>query len=330
MWRATCSITVFLTASIAWAHHSPARFITDQVVVVQGDIVDFDWRNPHVYLTVRDKVGSDWLVEANSTANLTRVGWTRDSLKIGEAITFRANPNRDAAKTHVSLISITKENGENMAGRMGDGSAYGADSVASTSSLTGVWQGIPGQAFGMLFAMIDHPLTEKGAAAKSAFNESMDPITECITWPTPRLSMWSAFYLLEFDVSEDTIILRSEFDNTERVIHMDGRGHPEAGVRTNQGHSIGWWEGDTLVVETTLFADHRSPVADGIPSGSQKHVVERFSLTEDGTQLVVDLLVEDPEFLAKPFSGQLDWHYSPHLEMLTFECIPEVSGRFVQ
>lgn len=330
MWRTMCLIGIFLSASVAWSHHSPARFKTDQVVVVQGDVVEVDWRNPHVYVTVKDSDGTDWLVEANSTANLSRVGWSRDSLSAGDAITFRANPNRDATKTHVSLISITKSDGTDMAGRMGNGSAYAATSVESTSSLTGVWQGNPSQAFGMLFAMIDHPLTEKGAAAKSAYDESMDPITECITWPTPRLAMWSAFYLVELEVDENAIYFRSEFDNAERIIHMDGRGHPESADLTNQGHSVGWWEGETLVVDTTLFANNRSPVADGIPSGSQKHVVEKYTLNEDGTGLVVDLFVEDPEFLAEPFGGRLNWQYSPHLEMLTFECVPEVSSRFVQ
>lgn len=330
MWRTICLIGLFLSTSAAWSHHSPARFKTDQVVVVQGDVVEVDWRNPHVYVTVKDSDGTDWLVEANSTSNLTRVGWSRDSLSAGDAITFRANPNRDAAKTHVSLISITKSDGTDMAARMGNGSAYAPNSATSTSTLAGVWQGDPAQAFGMLFAMIAHPLTEKGAAARSEFDESMDPITECITWPTPRLAMWSAFYLVEFELGDDTIYFRSEFDNAERIIYMDGRGRPEAAEPTNQGHSIGWWEEGTLVVDTTLFADNRSPVADGIPSGSQKHVVERYSLNKDGTGLIVDLLVEDPEFLAEPFAGRLDWQYSPHLEMLTFECDPEVSSRFVQ
>jgi len=330
MWRPVCLSGLLLIASVSWAHHSPARFKTDQVVVVQGDVVEVDWRNPHVYFTVRDGGGIDWLVEANSTANLSRVGWSRDSLKTGDAISFRANPNRDAAKTHVSLISITKSDGTDMAGRMGNGSAYAATSNPPATSLNGVWQGNPAQAFGMLFAMIDHPLTEKGAAAKAAYDESIDPITECITWPTPRLSMWSAFYLVEIEVAENAAYLRSEFDNTERVIHLDGRGHPENAEPTSQGHSIGRWEDGALVVDTTLFAANRSPVADGIPSGRQKHVVERFTLNEDGAGLVVDLFVEDPEFLAEPFEGKLDWQYSPHLEMLTFECVPEVSGRFVQ
>jgi hypothetical protein len=50
-------------------------------------------------------------------------------------------------------------------------------------------------------------------------------------------------------------------------------------VWTQRGHSIGWWEGNTLVVDTTHFAFHRSSSLDGVPSGAQKHVVERYTLT---------------------------------------------------
>ena len=58
------------------------------------------------------------------------------------------------------------------------------------------------------------------------------------------------------------------FYHTERVIYLDGRAHPNDGERSNQGHSIGWWVGETLVVDTALFADHRSTIPNlGIPGG---------------------------------------------------------------
>ena len=102
---------------------------------------------------------------------------------------------------------------------------------------------------------------------------------------------------------------------------MDGREHPENVERTLQGHSIGWWEGDTLVVDTRLLADHRAGNGfSGVPSGSQKHVVERFSLSEDGTHAIVDVIIEDPEYLAEPFTGQTTMVYSPQLQLYTYDC----------
>ncbi len=324
------SVVLMALATSAFAHHSPARFQTDQVVAVQGTVVAFDWRNPHVYLTIEDDDGAEWLMEANATSILRRNGWARESFSQGDVVTVRANPNRDPARTHASLISVIAADGTEFSGRSGNRNAVGTDPDARADSPAGVWRGEPSLAFRMLFAMIDHPLTEKGAAARDAYDESMDPVASCVPWPTPRLVAWNAFYLVELDIGEQEIRFRSEFDNVERIIHMDGRPHPKNGERTNQGHSIGWWEDGTLVVDTRLFADSRSPVADGIPSGEQKHVIERYTLTEDGRRMTVDLFVEDPEYLAEPFTGQVIWHYAPHLDMLRFDCDPEVAGRFIQ
>jgi hypothetical protein len=112
---------------------------------------------------------------------------------------------------------------------------------------------------------------------------------------------------------------------------MDGA-HPGDGERTLQGHSIGWWEGETLVVDTVDFADHRSPYGSGtgIPSGAEKHVVERYRLSDDGTHALVDIVLEDPEYLAEPVTAQFVWRYSPHFEMLQLGCDREIAMRSTQ
>ena len=323
-------VTMFLLlASVAsFAHHSPARFSDDQIVSVFGTVVRFDWKNPHVYLVVNDANDREWLFEANATSNLRRNGWSRDTFKPGDEVTVRAMANRDPDKTHAMLISAIDAQGTVMAGRVA--SDVVDPKTITNTDLNGVWRGDPRMAFNMLFGMIDHPVTEEAATARSTYDESMDPITECVTWPTPRLVAWGAFYLVELEVHEDVVLFRSEFDRLERKIYIDGRSHPENGVRTSQGHSIGWWEGSTLVVDTTLFADSISPVADGVPSGPKKHVVEKYTLSADGSQTDIEIFVEDPDFLAEPFNGKLVWYFSPNLEMLPFDCDPETSRRFVQ
>ena len=127
----------------------------------------------------------------------------------------------------------------------------------------------------------------------------------------------------EIDIVEDRIFIRSEFFNVERTVYMDGRGHPENAERTNQGHSIGAWEGDVLVVDTTLFTDGRTGNGGCIPSGAQKHVSERYELNEDRTRLMIEYIVEDPEYLASPTMGGNFWDYAPDREMLSFPCDPE-------
>jgi len=58
-------------------------------------------------------------------------------------------------------------------------------------------------------------------------------------------------------------------------------------------------------------------------------VVETYTLSGDGTQLLVDVFVEDPEYMAETFTGSVVLNYSPHLEMLSLDCDPEVAGRFL-
>ena len=110
-------------------------------------------------------------------------------------------------------------------------------------------------------------------------------------------------------------------------MYMDGRGHPE-GERYQEGHSIGRWEGDVLVVDTQNFTDHRSPYQNGIPSGAQKHVVERYQLTEDRTGMVVEFMLEDPEYVLEPMTHTRELIYSPQADMSRFDCDPESARRF--
>ena len=84
-------------------------------------------------------------------------------------------------------------------------------------------------------------------------------------------------------------------------------------------------EGDVLVVDTTLFADHPSANGSGVPSGARKHLVERYALSEDGTRLIVDFVMEDPEFMIEPFSARKELLFAPQLELLTYDCDPDLS-----
>jgi hypothetical protein len=112
---------------------------------------------------------------------------------------------------------------------------------------------------------------------------------------------------------------------------MDGRRHPTNGVRTIQGHSIGHWEGRTLVIDTTLFAEHRSPIPNfGVPSGPDKHVVERLKLADSGKTVLVEFVMEDPDYLAAPIVAEYTWHYAPHLEMFKVECERDIARKYLE
>ena len=111
---------------------------------------------------------------------------------------------------------------------------------------------------------------------------------------------------------------------------MDGRGHPDNSERFHLGHSTGRWEGNLLVVDTTNFADNRSPYQNGVPSGAQKHVVERYRpMGEDGARMELQFVLEDPEYIVGSMTHSRELVYSPQTDMSPFNCDPEATRRFL-
>jgi len=300
------------------------------VVAVQGTVTRFEWSNPHVYIYMEaegDGGGSvQWEIETDAIAILARNGWTADLVEPGDVVTVRGNPGKEPGARHALLVEIRMTDGRVLAPRR---HVDAPRAVARAEDISGVWE-LPTDYgdFNQRWAAVE--LTEKGAAARAEYDSRLHrPAAKCIATSSPGVLIMP--FLNEIELGEEIVTMRSEFFNSERTIYVDGRAHPENGERTNQGHSIGWWEGEVLVVDTRLFEDHRAPIRgpnEGVPSGAQRHVVERFHLSEDRTRLIVDFVVEDPEYLGEPFSGSLELYYAPELEMLGFNCDPESIERY--
>jgi len=88
---------------------------------------------------------------------------------------------------------------------------------------------------------------------------------------------------------------------TSRRIHMDMGSHPANLEPSNSGHSIGHWEGDTLIVDTVGFA--AGMLVPPTPNSEQLHVVERFALNTENFSLHRDWTATDPVYLEEPFEG---------------------------
>jgi len=97
-----------------------------------------------------------------------------------------------------------------------------------------------------------------------------------------------------------------------------------------QGHSIGHWEGDTLVVETTNFKEHPMGFSAALPSSSQKRLTERFRLSPDRKNLIYSGVVEDPVYLTRAVEWSGQWQYRPNMPHSNEKCDLEVARRFLK
>ena len=97
-----------------------------------------------------------------------------------------------------------------------------------------------------------------------------------------------------------------------------------------QGFSTGRWEGKTLVVDTTQFAEHPEGNALGLPSSLRKHLVERFSLTDDRKQINYEFELEDPEWFTAPVKQSVLWDYRPELKPSGEKCDVDAASRFLK
>jgi hypothetical protein len=99
---------------------------------------------------------------------------------------------------------------------------------------------------------------------------------------------------------KDHVVVFNEMIHDARVVPIDGRPHPPASVRRYLGDSVGKWEGDTLVVDTTNFTDKTN-----FRGASDKmHLVERFSRVDNDT-LLYEFTIDDPSSFTRPWSVQL-------------------------
>ena len=335
---ATAISVAFLGAfTDASAHHSSATFNEEVRMSIEGTIVDVDWVNPHVYLWIEapNEAGElvTWEVEGQSPAFFRRLGWAREDFAPGTRYSVTGSPHRDPERVALLLNFIepagqaTPEDEQTpfLAALMAT-----PENVQPATSIAGTWvTTINPETIGTTFTSESMDLTERGRAAVDSYVEAEEnPGLECVPYPAPTMMIVPDIKSIE--VSEDVVVIRGEFDGSERMVHLDRADH-EGTAPSAHGDSIGHFEGDALVIDTTNFAPHRAALADGIPSSPAKHLIERLELSEDRTQLIYSFELTDPEYLAAPIElGGMQWWHRPDLEFVDFPCDLESARRFVE
>ena len=107
--------------------------------------------------------------------------------------------------------------------------------------------------------------------------------------------------------------------HTFRTVYLDGRSHPADFAPTNYGHSIGRWEGDTLVVDTVGFNEDFWFDRRGLPHTEALRTVERFT-RENERQMTYTIEVHDPNVYTAPFTGGFSMTWQADTELFEYVC----------
>ena len=123
-------------------------------------------------------------------------------------------------------------------------------------------------------------------------------------WGFPM--MMNAATPVQFLITPEEVLIINAY-NEARHVYTDGRDHPplEDLWPTTLGHSVGHWEGDTLVIDTIMVRDPVDYFHGAPPLSDQAHYVERIRM--DGDRLVSEVTIEDPVTLAEPWNVTLSW-----------------------
>jgi hypothetical protein len=323
-------LLALVVAAPALAHHSAAAFNTQQEVRITGTVTEYRFANPHVYLTVQVK-GDDGStrsvdVEAGAAAVLNGLGFTKNSVAIGDVVTIVGNPGRKNPSSLMLGRDLYKRDGSYIPLNISSRSVYAGGSATATS-IAGTWFAPSSEFYAYMGLAAKWPLTEKARAAIASVDARSTTQKDCIPIGVPGVMFYPVANTVT--VQKDRVVMRVDWMDSERTIFLDGRAHPPAGQTFLHGHSVGRWEGDTLVVETTNFREHAMGLTLTMPSSSQKRVVERFRLGPDRRRLMYSGVVEDAVYLAKPVEWSGQWEYRPNMPHSNQKCDLAVARKFL-
>jgi Family of unknown function (DUF6152) len=321
-------LAVLAGAQTALAHHAASGLYDgDGWITVRGRVDSVFWRNPHVRFTlmVASEDGSEqpWQIEAGSVNSLERMGISQDVLEPGETIEVSGLPGRERENIAFAR-SIVSAEGEDVSlffqlDKLDEHYELGRDKESADDDKPGdifrVWVPVkvPNTGSGKLLL----PLTEPAVALRSQWDPADDPSLRCE--PPGMPAAMDNPYPVEFEDHGDTIVMRLEEWDGVRTFHMNPDPAADPPAPSPMGYSVGRWDGDTLVVETSRI-DY--PYFDdlGTPQSRRIHITERFDLDADNARLLWTGEIVDPVTFSEPVVLEIEWRYIPGNERKPYRC----------
>jgi hypothetical protein len=327
----------------AAAHHSFApHFDINKPVRITGIIKEFESRNPHAYLHIDavDENGRtrEYVCESHGVTQLTRNGINPTMLAAGTKVTITGSQaRRDPYACFFTTVELSDGRVLNVngpSGRAPTAAVAAADHVAGAErrhDIYGTWLLVPAnRSTSGPQPMLDF-LTPAGRRATEAY----DPFTDDPTFRCDPVAIRRVWFAPSTPLSirrdGDRVILKFEWMDVERVVHLNMREHPKDVPRTSLGHSIGHFEGDTLVIETANYSAgvlSQYVEVPGQPTRGLLHSdaltsVEHVSFDEASQRLKVRIELEDPVFYTRGFDAAMAEYAPSDLTIQPFDCKPE-------
>jgi hypothetical protein len=157
-------------------------------------------------------------------------------------------------------------------------------------------------------------------ALRNERNLADEPYTRCKPSPGPR-SFGTAYgvELLNVPGSDRVYLFMTGGSHSFRVIYTDGRTHPSIAEPSPFGHSIGWWEGDTLVIDTVGFNEGAWMDRYGMPHTDQLHMLERVRRTDFNT-LDYQVTIDDPGAYTAPWTSGYTKQWESGTDLFEYIC----------
>jgi hypothetical protein len=330
----------------ALAHHStvanPALYEAENLVELEGEITEVLWRNPHVRLRLRaiDDAGAAkiWELELGAAGikSLERRGITPEFVNPGDRVRAAGFLSRWSPDS-LGLLHLLLPNGEEYV----DGNReprWSNERMASevqaidaarieaarreADGIFRVWGANPDRR-GPPHprpSTYTHLLTDRGRALAATF----DPPTD-----NPELRCQQGMPTTMFDPvpiqivdAGNRILIRVEEHDVERVVHLGADAEALDVPASPLGHSVGRWEGDTLIVTTDRIDwPYFDPY--GTPQSNQTRYIETFAIAEDGDRLNYTFTAIDPVMFSEPVVIEWPRSWTPGVELQVFDCIAD-------
>lgn len=323
-------------AERAQAHHGAGRYDPRQRVTLEGTMTRLDFVNPHSYVHFDavgpDGKVISMKCEMRSATVLRRSGWSPEMFKPGVAITVTGYPHRDdptacSVETMTLGNTPTLERYQQLSTTSSSRPGRAFRRLNGRPDLSGEWaqeQHVLASPPGGRIGLVPMSQAEAIRAGKlpmpagpagwfgppvtltAAGRAAQDALRKRSTAEDPRLSCQITSILFDW-VFDGTINRITQRENTitmeygaspglTRTVHMNMTAHPAKIAPSRAGHSIGRWDGDTLVVDTVGFAP--GSLMGTLPHSDRLRIVERFTLNPKTMELTRGIVAEDPLYFA--------------------------------